>query len=115
MITSVEFGDFLSHSDTKIEFENGVSVFVGNNGAGKSSVIDAITFALFGKHTRKQNKNLIKRGSTQAFAKVNFLIKGKKYQAERKINVKGALAAQFSEKIDNENYTNCIRGEEAIW
>ncbi len=102
MITSVELGDFLSHSDTKIEFENGVSVFVGNNGAGKSSVIDAITFALFGKHTRKQNKNLIKRGSTQAFAKVNFLIKGKSYQAERKINVKGTLAAQFSEKIDND-------------
>ncbi len=31
MITSVELGDFLSHSETKIEFENGVSVFVGNN------------------------------------------------------------------------------------
>ena len=44
MITSIELGDFLSHENTKLEFENGVTVFVGDNGAGKSSIIDAITF-----------------------------------------------------------------------
>ncbi len=53
MITSIELGDFLSHSETKLDFENGVTVFVGHNGAGKSSIIDALTFALFGQHTRK--------------------------------------------------------------
>jgi len=36
MITSIELGDFLSHSETKLEFGNGVTVFVGQNGAGKS-------------------------------------------------------------------------------
>ena len=46
MITSIELGDFLAHQNTKLEFENGVTVFVGHNGAGKSSIIDAITFAL---------------------------------------------------------------------
>ena len=35
-----------------ITLGNNTSVFVGNNGVGKSSVVDAITFALFGKHTR---------------------------------------------------------------
>ncbi|TAK18368.1 MAG: SMC family ATPase, partial [Nitrosarchaeum sp.] len=77
MITSVELGDFLSHSETKLEFGNGVTVFVGQNGAGKSSIIDAITFALFGQHTRKSNKGLIKRGANQGFAKVEFNINGK--------------------------------------
>ena len=62
MITSIELGDFLAHSDTKLVFENGVTVFVGDNGAGKSSIIDGITFGLFGQHTRKSNKGLIKRG-----------------------------------------------------
>ncbi len=100
MITSVELGNFLSHSDTKLEFDNGVTVFVGNNGAGKSSIIDCITFALFGNHTRKSNKGLIKRGSNQGFAKVNFSINGKEFQAERKIDSKGSLSAQFSEKSD---------------
>ncbi len=102
MINSIELGNFLSHSDTKLEFYDGLTVFVGNNGAGKSSIIDAITFALFGKHSRKTNKSLIKRGTTQGFAKINFTINGKELQAERKIDVKGGLAAQFSEKSNGE-------------
>jgi len=100
LISSVELENFLSHSDTSIKFENGVTVFVGDNGAGKSSIIDAITFALFGKHTRKSNKGLIKRGENQGYTKVVFSVGEKKYLAERKIDVKGGLAAQFSENID---------------
>ena len=102
MITSIELGDFLSHSDTKLEFENGVTVFVGDNGAGKSSIIDAITFALFGQHTRKSNKSLIKRGSNQGFTKIGFSINGKQYQAVRKIDSKGSLSAKFSEIIGDD-------------
>lgn len=102
MITSIELGDFLSHPETKLEFGNGVTVFVGQNGAGKSSIIDAITFALFGQHTRKSNKGLIKRGTNQGFAKVEFNINGKQYQAVRKIDNKGGLAAKLTEKINGE-------------
>ena len=98
MISSIELGNFLSHSDTKLEFDNGVTVFVGHNGSGKSSIIDAITFSLFGKHTRKSNRGLIKRGNTQGFARIVFNVKGKQFQAERKIDSKGSLASQFSEK-----------------
>jgi exonuclease SbcC len=101
MITSIELGDFLSHSETKINFENGVTVFVGHNGAGKSSIIDALTFALFGQHTRKSNKGLIKRGAIQGFSKVEFTINGKQYQAVRKVDSKGGLAAKFSEKVND--------------
>jgi len=102
MITSIELGDFLSHSDTKLEFENGVTVFVGDNGAGKSSIIDAITFALFGQHTRKSNRSLIKRGSNQGFTKIGFSINGKQYEAVRKIDSKGSLSAKFSEIIGDD-------------
>ena len=110
MITAVELGNFLSHSDTTLEFDNGVTVFVGNNGAGKSSIIDAITFALFGQHTRKSNKGLIKRGTNHAFAKVTFNVKGKQYRAERKIDTKGGLAAKFSENV-NGNWIQIAAGE----
>ena len=102
MITSIELGDFLSHSSTKLEFQKGVTVFVGDNGAGKSSIIDAITFSLFGQHTRKSNKGLIKRGSNQGFAKINFSINDKQYEAVRKIDNKGTLSAKFSEIINND-------------
>ena len=102
MITSIELGDFLAHSNTKLEFENGVTVFVGHNGAGKSSIIDAITFALFGQHTRKSNKGLIKRGANQGFAKINFSVNGRNYEAARKVDTKGSLSAKLSELRDNE-------------
>jgi len=100
MIKSIELVDFLSHSDTKLELDNNTTVFVGHNGAGKSSIIDAITFALFGKHTRKNNKSLIRRGANQGFTKIEFSANGKNYQAIRKIDSKGALTAQFSEDTD---------------
>ena len=47
MITSVKLDNFLSHRHTELTFDNGVTVFIGGNGAGKSSIIDAMTFALF--------------------------------------------------------------------
>ena len=102
MITSIELADFLAHSNTKLEFESGVTVFVGDNGAGKSSIIDAITFALFGQHTRKSSKGLIKRGSNQGFAKIGFSINGKQFEAVRKIDSKGSLAATFAEVVKGE-------------
>ena len=98
MITSVELGNFLSHSSTKLDFEEGVTVFVGPNGAGKSSIVDAITFALFGQHTRNSNKGLILRGANQGYAKVNFTMNGKSFEAVRKIDTKGTLSAKFSER-----------------
>ncbi len=110
MITSIELGDFLSHSNTKLEFQNGVTVFVGDNGAGKSSIIDAITFSLFGQHTRKSNKGLIKRGSNQGFAKIGFSINDKQFEAVRKIDNKGALSATFSE-ITNDGKIEIAAGE----
>ena len=110
MITSIELGDFLAHSDTKLVFENGVTVFVGDNGAGKSSIIDGITFGLFGQHTRKSNKGLIKRGSNQGFARVGFSINDKQYEAVRKIDNKGTLSAKFS-KIVNGEHIEIAAGE----
>ncbi len=98
MITSVELSNFISHNATTLSFENGVTVFVGHNGAGKSSVIDAITFGLFGEHTRKSNKSLIRRGASKAYAKVNFTSRGKSYEAVRTVDSKGTLSTQLLEK-----------------
>jgi exonuclease SbcC len=110
MITSIELGDFLSHEKTTIDLEDGVTIFVGENGAGKSSIIDAITFSLFGKHTRKSNKGLIRRGNNQGYAKIKFSIKDKQYEAERKIDSKGSLNATLFEVTDN-NRVQIAAGE----
>ena len=98
MIHNIELIDFLAHHNTKLEFNNDATVFVGQNGAGKSSIIDAITFSLFGTHMRKNNKSLIRRGTNKALVKVEFSANGKNYKTVRQIDAKGTLTAQFLEK-----------------
>jgi exonuclease SbcC len=102
MLQSVEIENFLSHKNTRLTFDKGVTVFVGQNGAGKSSIIDAITFALFGEHRRKSTKGLLRRGTNQAYAKVEFSIGNRQFEAVRKIDSKGTVGALLSEKINGE-------------
>ena len=47
MLRSIELVNFLSHGDNTISLNPGITVFMGHNGSGKSSVIDGLTFALF--------------------------------------------------------------------
>ncbi|MDE1813754.1 MAG: AAA family ATPase, partial [Thaumarchaeota archaeon] len=103
MLQSVELENFLSHKNTKLTFDRGVTVFVGQNGAGKSSIIDAITFALFGEHMRKSTKGLLRRGSNQSYAKVEFSIGSRQFEAVRKIDSKGTVGAVLHEKINGES------------
>ncbi|MDE1811359.1 MAG: SMC family ATPase [Thaumarchaeota archaeon] len=102
MLQSVELENFLSHKSTKLTFDKGVTVFVGQNGAGKSSIIDAITFALFGEHLRKSTKGLLRRGNNQAYVKVEFSIGNRQFEAVRKIDSKGTVGAILHEKINGE-------------
>ena len=102
MIHSIELIDFLAHHNTKLDFNNDATVFVGHNGAGKSSIIDAITFSLFGVHMRKNNKSLIRRGANKTLVKVDFSANGRDYRTVRQIDAKGTLTAQFLEKNGDE-------------
>lgn len=94
MIKDVEIKDFISHRDTKLEFTRGITVFVGHNGSGKSSVIDAVTYALFGKHTRGNgSKNLFRRGGQgQALVRLRFTLNTKEFQATRFLAPSGSAA-----------------------
>ena len=61
MITfeTIRWKNFLSTGDqwTEIDFcESPSTLIIGNNGAGKSTMLDALCFALFGKAFRKINK-----------------------------------------------------------
>ncbi len=91
MIEKIRLKDFLSHEDTEIALEDGINVFVGSNGAGKSSVIDAITYALYGKHTRDRDKNLVRRGASGSAVSLTFTYGEYKYAVERIIGPGGRL------------------------
>ena len=47
IFTKLKLNNFKSHENTVISFNKGISVIVGENGAGKSTILEAISFALF--------------------------------------------------------------------
>jgi DNA repair exonuclease SbcCD ATPase subunit len=63
------------------------TLIIGKNGAGKSTVLDALCFGLFGKPFRKINKpNLLNSiNGQQALVEIEFTIGQKKYKISRGI------------------------------
>ncbi|MGB0369042.1 MAG: AAA family ATPase, partial [Flavobacteriales bacterium] len=54
---SLQYGKRVLFDDVNIKFTSGNCYgVIGANGAGKSTVLDALTFGLFGKPFRKINK-----------------------------------------------------------
>ena len=59
IFNNLKLKNFKSHVNSSINFEKGVTLVLGENGAGKSSIFEAITFALFRKSTVKNLNDLI--------------------------------------------------------
>ena len=86
MIESVELSNFLSHKNNIIKFDEGITALIGHNGAGKSSIMDAVMFSLFGDTGRDATIDQLQRtGENQTYTKTTFKIKGTKYHALRTI------------------------------
>ncbi len=58
MITKVRLKNWRSHLDSELNFSEGTNCFVGSMGAGKTSVMDAICFGLFGTFLQVQQRKL---------------------------------------------------------
>ncbi len=48
MITEIKLRNWKSHEDSTLTFEGGTNVLVGIMGSGKSAILDAVTYGLFG-------------------------------------------------------------------
>jgi len=58
MITQVKLKNWKSHLNTDLRFSDGTNVLAGTMGAGKSAVLDAITYALFGTLPTVQTRRI---------------------------------------------------------
>lgn len=47
-LISLNLKNFRQHADSRIQFADGLTGIIGNNGAGKSTVVEALAFALYG-------------------------------------------------------------------
>jgi len=85
---NVRWKNFLStgNSWTEIQFDrNPTTLIIGENGAGKSTVLDALCFVLFGKPFRKINKpQLVNSVNGKGLlVEIDFSVGNKKYKIVR--------------------------------
>ncbi len=83
IIGSVRLRDFKSHRDTTVSFGPGINVILGENGAGKTSVLEAISFALF-KDYSGNVEGLIRSGAQSMSVEVRFTASGRRYRVVRR-------------------------------
>lgn len=83
IINSVHLRNFKSHVDTTIDFGPGINVILGENGAGKTSILEAISFALFKDYTGNLDR-LVKNGHSEMVVEVVFTSHGRKYKVIRR-------------------------------
>ncbi len=58
MIRKIKLVNWRSHENTELEFHRGINVIMGRMGAGKSSITDAMCFALFATFPNLQKKTI---------------------------------------------------------
>ena len=89
------------------------TLIVGSNGAGKSTILDALTFSLYGKSFRKINKAQLINSSNEkdCFVSIEFSINGVDWKVERgikpnifKIYKNGEELNQSSSALDQQKW-----------
>ena len=98
----LELKNFKSHANTTLDFNPGISLIVGENGAGKSTIFEAITFALFKVYSTKtitdlvrSNKNINEKMETMV--KLTFYSNGNEYRVERAVSQTKSSSKSTSE------------------
>ena len=110
----LRYKNFLSSGDsfTEINFlANNTNLIIGTNGAGKSTILDALTFVLFNKPFRKINKPQLVNSVTEknCLVEIEFSNNNREYMVRRgikpnvfDIEVDGKLLEKRGDDRDNQ-------------
>jgi DNA repair exonuclease SbcCD ATPase subunit len=116
LFKSISWKNFLSTGNhpTSVCFDNyNTSLIIGSNGAGKSTILDALTFSLYGKSFRKINKAQLINTTNEknCFVEIEFSVNNVDWKVERgikpnifKIYRDGEELDQSSSAIDQQKW-----------
>ncbi len=82
LLNSLIIDNIRSYEHEEVEFPLGISLFEGDIGSGKSTVLMAIEFALFGLGSQKAESLLAKKAES-GYVILDFSVNGEKYEIKR--------------------------------
>ena len=112
----IRWKNFLSTGNNWTEVnltEYSTNIIVGTNGAGKSTILDALTFSLFNKPFRKITKPQLINTTNEkdGLVEVEFTLKNREYKVVRglkpnkfEIWVDGRMQDQFASATDQQKH-----------
>jgi exonuclease SbcC len=104
----LRLSNFRQHADTEIVFGDGVTGIIGPNGSGKTSLLEAIAWAIYGPPAARGDKdsirNLRAKGKTSVKVELEFGLGAHEYRIERGLSTAelyqdGALIANSLKEV----------------
>jgi len=89
IINSIELNNIRSHKNSIIKLPKSSVLLAGDIGSGKSTILLALEFALFGfQKGELEGKTLLRHGCNKGYVKINFIINKEEVSLTREINKK---------------------------
>jgi len=103
IVEKISLYNFKKYKKSDIDFGRGIMGIFGNNGAGKSTIFDGITWALYGKTQATElaglnQEDLIRDGEEQMGVELLFSLGGNKYRISRYLDKRGVNAKLWMNK-----------------
>ncbi len=113
-IEIVQLENIRSHVKSTVPFARGFNCLVGGLGCGKSSVLYAIDFALFGDPIGRSYDYLLREDATSGKVIVQFIQDGKSYKISRGLKRRGKGISQDLDELklfENETLIASVKNE----
>jgi exonuclease SbcC len=103
LLTGIALRNIRSYGDveTSIELRPGLTLFEGDIGSGKSTILTAIEFGLFGLGDLEA-KHLLRHGAKKGSVRVTFEVGGKRYVVSRTLAKSGRGIQQEDCRLEGE-------------
>jgi len=110
LIKKILIENLRSYEKQEVEFPKGSILLSGDIGTGKTTILLAIEFALFGLQPSQKGSSLLRSRADSGYVKLEFEIEGKNIILERtlKRGTKSVSQDSASITIDNERFEGSI-------
>ncbi len=90
--------NFRSYAQLDVDFQPGVTTFIGDNGSGKTNIAEAIIYLSFlSSHRVSSNQPLISLGANQAIIRAEIERDSRTLSVDLEINILKANRAQLNQ------------------